>query len=212
VNYANFIFKTDVAWNMHDLHGPEEGRWKGFEQQMITTRHYPEWPNSLEFPFSEIVQHFKSKYFINSVAYMVAHALWSYKTIGKMQELLIFGADYDYAAAPEPGGFQAKTPYEHGKQCVEYWIGRAMEAGLNVAVAPRSFLMHTCHMVQDNFIPYGYNFSEPIMEGANVLGYKLPEVQDKIMSKIPDDPNQDTSTGPAEPGKLVQSIKEKSDG
>lgn len=198
VNNASFIFQHDLAWNMHDMNSTQEERWAGFEGPVMTTRVYPQWPDALEFPLPEVVDMFKSHYLTNSIAYMLAYALWSYKKSKKKacKRVMLFGCDYDYTALPASDGTVRSSPYEHGKQCVEHWIGRCMEAGMEIGIAERSTLMSTVTRRNPEWVPYGYEITPPIFEGPKILGYKTPEYMkglDDMLESIPDNPGNPTT-------------------
>lgn len=187
VNFASFIFKNTLAWQMHDFNHADEVRWAGYTGPVITTRADDRF-DSIEYPFAEIIDEFESQYFTNSVAYMVAYAMWSYIKSKKKacKRLVLFGCDYDYIAAPGRA-----TPYENGKQCVEHWLGRAAQLGIQIGVAERSTLLDTIKVRNQDFVPYGYEDTPPIFDGAKIIGFKTPEYMaqvDAMLDGIPDDP------------------------
>ena len=195
VNYASFIYKNTLAWQMHDFNNPDEARWPGYKGPVMTTRADPNF-DCIEYPFAEIVNEFQSQYFTNSVAYMVAYAMWSFIKSKKKacKRLVLFGCDYHYVAAPNvvTGKLNA-SPYEHGQQCVEHWLGRAAQLGIQIGVAERSTLLHTVQLRNPEFVPYGYEDTPPIFDGAKVIGFKTPEYMAKVnamLENIPDTPEE----------------------
>ena len=85
------------------------------------------YPEAEKFGLSAIVAHFNSLYFTCSIAYMIAYALYtenpSNLTIG------LFGID-----------LANREEYREQRQCVLYWVGRAIQAGANVVISKNSAL------------------------------------------------------------------------
>jgi hypothetical protein len=105
---------------------------------IYTSRAYPDYPGLVEFPLEAVLQDLGEPYFNSTIAYAVAYAIH----IG-VRSLSIFGCDFTY-----PNSHDA----EKGRACVEFWIGVAMQRGLEVQVADRSSLMD---MVEGRPL-YGY--------------------------------------------------------
>lgn len=89
------------------------------------------------YPLQEIIEQFKTRYFSNSICYMIAYAI--YKGCDKLK---IYGADH-----------LLSEEYFQFKWGVEYWVGRAEQAGIEVKIARDSALCTT----PDNKL-YGYGF------------------------------------------------------
>ena len=81
----------------------------------------------VKFPLEEVRARFKTDYFTNTVSYMVAYAIF----IG-VKKIGIYGVDVAFGA-----------PYAQENRGVEYWIGRAVEAGIEVVAPVQSQLMRT---------------------------------------------------------------------
>ena len=84
-------------------------------------------PNYRPYPVEEIIKHFHSRYFANTIAYMIAYALYTGKTT-----IDLYGVDHI-----------AYTEYHLAKACVEHWIGRALGMGIEVNIARGSALCRT---------------------------------------------------------------------
>lgn len=81
----------------------------------------------IDYPIDDVIKSFDSRYFTNTVSYMVAYAAYLNVPLIK-----IYGVDVTFGA-----------PYAQENRGVEYWIGRAQERGCTVEVAPNSHLLRT---------------------------------------------------------------------
>lgn len=91
-------------------------------------------PNAVPFPIEAVVQHFGSRYFTNSVSYMIALAIMlEYKEIG------VWGVDMavDHVLNNE---------YSHQRPSCEYWLGLAAGAGIRIYLPEGSDLLVSSHM------------------------------------------------------------------
>ena len=88
---------------------------------------YPDIPNSVAFPLEEIKAHFGYSYFTNSVAYMIAHAIYEgYK------EIHIYGVD-----------MAVQGEYFHQRPSCEFWLGIAVGRGIKLYLPNESDLLKT---------------------------------------------------------------------
>ena len=95
-----------------------------------------------EYPLKQIVKYSKSAYLNNTVAYAIAYALWS-----KVKQISIFGVDFTY---------QTNMHFaEAGRACVEFWICKCINQGIQVGIAPRSSLLDTDVDTKNKL--YGYH-------------------------------------------------------
>jgi hypothetical protein len=83
--------------------------------------------SDIHYPIDEVIADFNSRFFTNTVSYMVALAGYL-----KVKTVKVFGVDVSFGA-----------PYAQENRGVEYWIGRAQERGCNVIAPPESHLMRT---------------------------------------------------------------------
>jgi len=81
----------------------------------------------IKYPLEEIIKTFNTRYFTNTVSYMIAYAAYL-----KIPKLAIYGVDTAFGA-----------PYAQENRGVEYWIGRAEERGIEVYVPDASQLKRT---------------------------------------------------------------------
>ena len=83
--------------------------------------------NSKMYPLKRIIKKYGTDYFSNTIAYQVAYALdKGYKTIN------IYGCD-----------MKTQEEYAWEKGGIEYWIGRAQQAGIEVNIVEGSSLLKT---------------------------------------------------------------------
>lgn len=151
VNTFGSVIRSDLVFHMDDVRiqmrrasvnekiaGLVE--WlKRYDGRVITSRSHPDFPCLEEYPLEDVLNEFKVPYFNGTLPYAVAYALWR----GDVSSLMIYGADYNWRGASE---------VEPGRACLEYWIGRAMERGVEVGISRSSTLMDTsCRSL------YGYD-------------------------------------------------------
>jgi len=129
VRRGNFTKKEFVDWI---------NTWKNVDGtgiQYISCRTHKEINNSVEFPMKEVVKRFKVPYFSNSIAYMVALALYE-----------------GYTHISTFGIAQAGTgEYAMERKCLEFWIGMAIGMGVIFNIRTPSSLLQN-----DTGYMYGY--------------------------------------------------------
>ncbi len=81
----------------------------------------------VRYPLEDVQKHFGVSYFTNTLSYMLALAIYE-----KYERIRMYGVDAPY------GGI-----YFMEKSGLEYWIGRAQQAGINVITARDSDLLRT---------------------------------------------------------------------
>lgn len=170
---------ADLCWMMDDLEGPAWDMvgtpasprevWEPITQScpvpIITSVAYPEkFPQTVAYPLKEVLERFPKglpdegarMYFAETVCFAVAWAIY----IG-VKSISFGGCDYGTIRPAERAG-------------LEYWIGRAEEAGIPCRVFPGSQLLHTGRVDgKHRHIPgiYGYNDWPADLDGAG--GYEL---------------------------------------
>ena len=80
----------------------------------------------IAFPLEEIKNQFKTAYFTNTISYMVAYAIYL-----KVDKISVYGVDASFGA-----------PYAQENRGVEYWLGRAEQAGIEL------YLPEKCHILR----------------------------------------------------------------
>ena len=95
-----------------------------------------------EYPLESVVKELGCSYFNNTIPYAIAYALWS-----KVKSVSIFGVDFTYKTNMHFA--------ESGRGCVEFWLSKCIDAGITIAIAPRSSLLDTDIDMRDKL--YGYH-------------------------------------------------------
>jgi hypothetical protein len=111
---------------------------------IVTSRAHPDYPGLEEFPLEAVLNKFPQGYFNSTAAYAVAYALHVGAT-----KLSIFGCDYTYPNAHDA---------EKGRACMEFWLGMAALAGVQIAVPRSTSLLDALHPLAERF--YGYDCVE----------------------------------------------------
>jgi len=90
------------------------------------------------YPIDDIIKQFNTVYFSNSISYMIAYAIHR----GDINKISMYGVDH-----------MTWSSYVMERCGVEYWVGRAEGAGIEVEIAKGSAL---CKTLNDKL--YGYEF------------------------------------------------------
>ena len=133
-------FKADEVWG---INGVGDKYPDGHFDKMFAFDTFPEWYTDnmrkfapivswrdyadIKYPLKSITKYFKSEYFTNTITYMIALAIYQ-----KVERISLYGIDASY------GG-----QYHQDKSGVEYWIGRAIERGIDVVCPKDSHLLRT---------------------------------------------------------------------
>lgn len=136
-----------------------EGRFAKMHQEYLKTGVELVTPDgadgSLEYPLAKVVETFQSYYFTNTPAYMIPLAM-----LCGVKTITLHGVDFDYG---DPRG-----AYEAGKPCVEYWIGRAQAAKIDVQLHAMTNLMSVRTLQQKGLYGYGYEQPEFALENGRI--------------------------------------------
>lgn len=117
-----------------------------------------------EYPLEEVVKDLGCSYFNNTIAYAIAYALWA-----KVGSISIFGVDFTYKTNMHFA--------ESGRACVEFWIAKCIDSGMEVSIAPRSSLLDTDIDIKDKL--YGYHrLDNPKITYQNGSGMKVGKWSD----------------------------------
>lgn len=116
----------EVICRSKDRRDPNHWEWlRACKKPVFMQDTHPEILNSQKFPLREIVAKFGWRYFTNSVAYMIAHALYE-----GVDELGVFGVDMLQA-----------SEYAGQLACCEAWLGLAQGMGVVLHVPKESALL-----------------------------------------------------------------------
>jgi hypothetical protein len=124
---------------------------------IYTSREHPEYPRLRAFPLEDVINACGTDYFNCTPAYAIAYAIY----LG-VRRISLFGIDFTY-----PNAHHA----EKGRGCCEYWLGRAMQRGIEVFVPKPSSLLDACYPQSERL--YGYDtldVSTTFKDGKCVVG------------------------------------------
>lgn len=122
------VFMIDDARYLINLQPERYSFLKNTKTAVITKKKYPELSDSLvEYPYDEIVNKYKTRYFSNTVAYAIAYGLHT-----GVKEMVFFGCDYDYNG----------EVHEINRPGTEFWLGIAHALGVKVGVTDQSSLLN----------------------------------------------------------------------
>lgn len=114
----------------------------------ITCRKHPDVPSSVAYPLKEIVKKFGVPYFTNTIAYMLALALYE-----EVDSIQIYGV--------KQGGY-----YEYMKERkgVEFWLGIAAGHGIKIEIKGETELL-----TNDDNLLYGYKRSPEQLKYEGII-------------------------------------------
>jgi len=116
-------------------------------------------PSAIEYPIEPVVNSTGCSYFNNTIPYAIAFALWN-----KVKKICIFGVDYTYRTNMHFA--------ESGRGCVEFWLSKCIDAGIQIEIAPRSSLLDTDIDFKEKL--YGYHrLNDPKVTYQNGSGMKV---------------------------------------
>lgn len=155
INALGDVFVSDMVFHMDDVRvqeirsraKPESNiakmlEWmKTSKTPIMTSRTHADYPSLVEFPLSGVVNMTPTAYFNSTAAYAVAYAIYAGAT-----KISCWGMDFTYPNAHDA---------EKGRACVEFWLGVAVERGIELAMPKTTSLMDACNSQADRF--YGYD-------------------------------------------------------
>lgn len=94
---------------------------------VYTSRLHPDFPCLREYPLEQVINEAGSPYLNNTAAYAIAFAI----AIG-VERMSLYGIDFIHMDSHDAPA---------GRECCEYWIGRAHQRGITVAISHRSSLL-----------------------------------------------------------------------
>jgi len=134
------ISGVDLHFEMHSIPYlenlgiiPEYKEYMKFKgDKLILSSAHPDYPEAQVYPIKEICDHFNTKYFNNTIAYMVALAIVRNPDL---EELTLFGID-----------MAATTEYAHQRPCLEYYLGWASAKGIKLIIPRVCPILKTTHL------------------------------------------------------------------
>lgn len=114
---------------------------RGHPGPIYSSRAYADYPGVVEYPLQDVLESCGTPYMNNTAVYAICFAIHL-----KVKKISLFGFDYTYPDV---------SSAEMGRGCCEYWVGRAMQKGIEVMVVPGSTLLDTNAEPAKKF--YGYD-------------------------------------------------------
>jgi hypothetical protein len=150
---------------------------KNHDKPIVTSRAYPEFPTSVEYPLEDVVNTIGVDYIRTTPAYALAFAIH----IG-VKKVRIYGCDYNYP--------NDKYTAEAGRANLEFLIAVAIYRGIDVWIAHTSTLMDKNMISNKNFNPfYGYKDHVNCEIDEETSKFKIsfdPEKTEKVKKKRAD--------------------------
>lgn len=158
INGLGDVLACDMVFHMDDVRvqeirakaQPESNiaqmlKWlKTSKPPVMTSRAHPDYPALQEFPLAEVLTKYPSCYFNSTAAYAVAYAVHIGAT-----KISCWGMDFTYPDAHDA---------EKGRACVEFWLGIATAAGIELAMPKGTSLMDALYSQDKRF--YGFDTLE----------------------------------------------------
>ena len=174
--YFHFAKKLAALFEMHPpshYNDPKQYT-PGHEAWMGTARipvylafPNPKIPNGIPYPLDGVVTQFGRRYFRSTVSYMIPMAI---RTI--LRDKAEGGGLY----APRIGlwgcDMQLTSDYAKERACVEYWLGRAEQMGIEVVIPDESPLLKSDYL-------YGYE-TEKMVAHSRVIRARVRELEEQL--------------------------------
>jgi hypothetical protein len=184
INALGDVFATDLVFHMDDvrvqairaLANPQSniarmlGWLKTSPVPVVTSRAHEDFPALQEFPLQEILSLHPTGYFNSTAAYTIAYAVWRQHAHRDIAKISIFGMDFTYPNAHDA---------EKGRACVEFWLGIAVSAGIQLSMPKTTSLMDALAPQAERF--YGYDTLDLAISRSidGVTVTKTPRPEDK---------------------------------
>lgn len=158
INAGAKCFSHDIVFDMHTPEWLEEKvkkrgkpdaplkrrEWmKTHDKPIVMPKASPEYPTSITYPLREVVEAVGTPYFSNGLSYPIALML-----VCGVKAVKLFGCDFSYDR-------NTNTHDEQGRACCEFWLGRLVQSGAQVAHSNNTHLLDA-HTRADGTI-YGYH-------------------------------------------------------
>lgn len=130
------------------------------------------------YPLEDVIRDTGYCYFNNTVAYAVAYAIHA-----GVKQISFYGVDFSYR--------ENLHIAEAGRACVEFWCAMAINAGIEIQVAPSSTLLDT-NVPEDEKL-YGYHrLEDPLVQriedGAVYISPKSLAEKENVVELMPPEP------------------------
>ena len=164
----NQIKRTDLHFELHDIDYlkrlqppavPEYFEFlKAGGDKVMLNKAYKEFPDALIYPLKKILGYFGSPYFNNTIALMLAHALYNHDNIS---DISLIGVD-----------MAGDGEYAGQRSCCEFYLGYARARGIRIHLPPMCPLLKTTHI-------YGFETPPAYVVSSKQKQKKLIQVRDE---------------------------------
>jgi len=154
LNRFDLQFELHPIEYLHDI-GIEPAYFehlKNCGNKLVLQKKNVDYPEAQEYPLQEIIDSLKAAYFNNTIAYMIAYAIYMNPDL---EELGIFGVD-----------MAAETEYKSQRPCCEFWLGVAYGRKIIITIPDTSPLVKATHL-------YGFEELPPHLLGIKKRADKL---------------------------------------
>jgi hypothetical protein len=134
------VKRQDKHFELHDIAylrsiGIIEEYLEWFKKQgskIVLQKKYDEFPDCDSYPLQGVLDTFKHSYFNNTIAYMIAYAMYNNPDL---ERLAIFGVD-----------MAGDGEYGHQRPCCEFWLGYALSKGIILDIPDNCPLIKSTHL------------------------------------------------------------------
>jgi len=133
---------------------------------VMMQKHYEQIPKSEPYPLEKVAEGYH-KNFTNTIAFMIAYAVYEHKLHGDVAEIGVWGVNM---AANEEYNFQRPS--------CEYWLGIAEANGIKVVVHGDNSAVLKCHTI------YGYDREWMFMREARTRKKQLEIGEKELNQKV----------------------------
>lgn len=136
--------------------------------KLMMKQKYDEFPKAKVYPLEDMIKEFDSRYFNNTVAFLIAKAISEGAT-----EIGIWGVN-----------MACETEYAKQRPCVDHWLGIAKGAGVKITIPDTSELLKCSHIYSFDVTPdFIHKISDKTRE-IDVELFETKKVIERIMAHI----------------------------
>lgn len=156
-------YKTFKRWDLlFEIHDEEyvnipaiAQRLKKADAPILMQKHFDKIPKSIPYPLEEIAKGYH-KNFTNTIAMMIAYAVYEHKVAKNVGRITLFGVNMG-----------ANEEYSFQRPSCEYWLGIAEAKGIKVDVVGPNSAVLKCHTI------YGFDREWTWMREARIRQKEL---------------------------------------
>jgi hypothetical protein len=152
----DLVKRYDKHFELHDIGYlrsinviPEYLEWfKAQGSKVILQKRYAEFPASDVYPINEIIDKLGHSYFNNTIAYMIAYAIYNNPDL---ERIALYGVD-----------MAADGEYRHQRPCCEFWLGYALAKGIVLDIPDICPIAKSTHL-------YGFQEAPPMVKKMQIM-------------------------------------------